>query len=59
MVLEVVRAAIVAYGTPQEVLTGNGSQYVTWRGTSPCTEKRACGSVRRDAPPSSKRRVSF
>jgi hypothetical protein len=34
MVLEVVRAAIAAYGTPQEMLTDNGSQYVTWRGTS-------------------------
>ena len=34
LVLEVVRAAIVAYGTPQEMLTDNGSQYVTWRGTS-------------------------
>ncbi len=34
VVLEVVRAAIVAYGTPQEMLTDNGSQYVTWRGTS-------------------------
>jgi transposase InsO family protein len=34
MVLEVVRAAIVAYSTPQEMLTDNGSQYVTWRGTS-------------------------
>jgi hypothetical protein len=34
MVLEVVRAAIVAYGTPEEMLTDNGSQYVTWRGTS-------------------------
>ncbi len=34
MVLEVVRAAIVAYGTPQEILTDNGSQYVTWRGKS-------------------------
>jgi transposase InsO family protein len=34
MVLEVVRAAIVAYGAPQEMLTDNGSQYVTWRGTS-------------------------
>lgn len=34
LVLEVVRAAIVAYGTPQEILTDNGSQYVTWRGTS-------------------------
>jgi transposase InsO family protein len=34
LVLEVVRAAIAAYGTPQEMLTDNGSQYVTWRGTS-------------------------
>ena len=34
LVLAVVRAAIVAYGTPQEILTDNGSQYVTWRGTS-------------------------
>jgi transposase InsO family protein len=34
LVLEVVRAAIVAHGTPQEMLTDNGSQYVTWRGTS-------------------------
>jgi transposase InsO family protein len=34
MVLEVVRAAIIAHGTPQEMLTDNGSQYVTWRGTS-------------------------
>ncbi len=34
LVLEVVRAAIVAHGTPQEILTDNGSQYVTWRGTS-------------------------
>ena len=34
LVLEVVRAAIAAYGTPQEMLTDNGSQYVTWRGNS-------------------------
>ncbi len=34
LVLEVVRAAIAAHGTPQEMLTDNGSQYVTWRGTS-------------------------
>jgi transposase InsO family protein len=34
MVLEVVRAAMLAYGPPQEMLTDNGSQYVTWRGTS-------------------------
>jgi transposase InsO family protein len=33
-VLEVVRAAIGAYGPPEEILTDNGSQYVTWRGKS-------------------------
>ena len=34
LVLETMRAGIASYGTPQEVLTDNGSQYVTWRGTS-------------------------
>jgi len=34
LVLEVVRAALTAYGTPLEILTDNGSQYITWRGTS-------------------------
>ena len=34
LVLEVLRAALTAYGTPQEILTDNGSQYVTWRGKS-------------------------
>ncbi len=34
LVLEVLRAALLAYGSPQEVLTDNGSQYVTWRGKS-------------------------
>jgi transposase InsO family protein len=34
LVLEVFRAGIASYGTPEEVLTDNGSQYVTWRGTS-------------------------
>jgi transposase InsO family protein len=33
LVLEV-RAAITSHGTPQEILTDNGSQYVTWRGKS-------------------------
>jgi transposase InsO family protein len=32
LVLEVLRAAIASYGAPEEVLTDNGSQYVTWRG---------------------------
>jgi len=34
LVIETLRAGIGAYGTPQEVLTDNGSQYITWRGTS-------------------------
>jgi transposase len=34
LVLEVLRAAITSYGNPQEILTDNGSQYVTWRGKS-------------------------
>lgn len=34
LVLEVLRAAIGSYGPPDEVLTDNGSQYVTWRGKS-------------------------
>jgi transposase InsO family protein len=34
LVLEVLRAGIASYGTPEEILTDNGSQYVTWRGKS-------------------------
>jgi transposase InsO family protein len=34
LVIEVLRAAIAAYGVPAEVLTDNGTQYVTWRGKS-------------------------
>jgi len=34
LVLEVLRSAIVSYGTPEEILTDNGTQYVTWRGKS-------------------------
>jgi transposase InsO family protein len=34
LVLEVLRAAIASYGPPEEVLTDNGPQYVTWRGKS-------------------------
>ena len=34
LVLEVFRAGVTSYGTPQEVLTDNGSQYITWRGKS-------------------------
>jgi transposase InsO family protein len=34
LVLEVLRAGLTNYGPPEEVLTDNGSQYVTWRGKS-------------------------
>jgi transposase InsO family protein len=34
LVLEVLRASLTAYGTPEEILTDNGSQYITWRGKS-------------------------
>jgi len=34
LVLEVLRASVGSYGPPEEVLTDNGSQYVTWRGKS-------------------------
>ena len=34
LVIEVLRAAIANYQAPAEVLTDNGSQYVTWRGKS-------------------------
>ncbi len=34
LVLEVFRAGITSCGSPEEVLTDNGTQYVTWRGKS-------------------------
>jgi transposase InsO family protein len=39
LVLEVFRAAIAGFGTPEEVLTDNGTQYVTWRGKSAFTKE--------------------
>ena len=48
LVLEVLRAGITSYGTPQEILTDNGSQYITWRGKSAFTrelEKRGIQQV--------------
>src|SRR5438105_351941 len=48
LVLEVLRAALTSQGTPQEILTDNGSQYVTWRGKSAFTkelEKRGIKQV--------------
>lgn len=34
LVLEVLRAGISSYNPPEEILTDNGSQYITWRGKS-------------------------
>src|SRR6516165_2896634 len=34
LVLEVLRAALTSYGAPEEILTDNGDQCVTWRGKS-------------------------
>ena len=48
LVLEVLRAAITGHGTPEEILTDNGAQYVTWRGKSAFTrelEKRGIQQV--------------
>src|SRR5271157_5880641 len=48
LVLEVCRAGLTSYGAPQEILTDNGTQYVTWRGKSAFTkelEKRGIKQV--------------
>ena len=48
LVLEVWRAAIAGFGTPEEVLTDNGTQYVTWRGKGAFTrecEKRGIKQI--------------
>lgn len=34
LVIECLRAGIASWGAPEEVLTDNGTQYVTWRGKS-------------------------
>jgi transposase InsO family protein len=34
LVIEVLRSSLAAYGAPGEILTDNGTQYVTWRGKS-------------------------
>jgi transposase InsO family protein len=48
LVLEVLRSGIASYQAPEEILTDNGSQYVTWRGKSAFTkelEKRGIKQV--------------
>jgi len=39
LVIETLRAAIAAYGAPEEVLSDNGPQYATWRGKSRFTKE--------------------
>jgi transposase InsO family protein len=48
LVLEALEAGIASYGPPEEILTDNGPQYVTWRGKSQFTkhlEKRGVRQV--------------
>jgi transposase InsO family protein len=48
LVIEVLRASLAGYGAPEEILTDNGSQYVTWRGKSAFTrelEKRGIKQI--------------
>jgi len=48
LVREVLEAGIASYGVPEEVLTDNGPQYVTWRGKSQFTrhlEKRGIQQI--------------
>jgi transposase InsO family protein len=48
LVLEVLEAGISAWGPPEEILTDNGPQYVTWRGKSRFTrhlEKRGIKQI--------------
>jgi transposase InsO family protein len=46
LVLEVLRVGLASYGTPEEILTDNGSQYVTWRGKSAFTKELAKQGIR-------------
>jgi hypothetical protein len=46
LVIEVLRAAISSYQAPEEVLTDNGAQYVTWRGRSAFQKELARRGIR-------------
>jgi transposase InsO family protein len=46
LVIEVLRSAITNYGPPEEVLTDNGPQYVTWRGQSAFRKELEARGVR-------------
>ena len=48
LVIEVLRSAIASYQAPEEVLTDNGAQYITWRGKGAFTrelEKRGITQI--------------
>ncbi len=48
LVIEVLRSAIASYQSPEEVLTDNGAQYITWRGKGAFTrecEKRGITQI--------------
>lgn len=48
LVLEALEAGIASYGPPEEILTDNGPQYITWRGKSQFTkhlEKRGVRQI--------------
>ncbi len=46
LVIEVLRAGIASYQAPTEILTDNGSQYITWRGKSAFTRECAARGIR-------------
>jgi transposase InsO family protein len=46
LVIEVLRAAMTNYGPPEEVLTDNGPQFVTWRGKSAFTKELEARGIR-------------
>lgn len=48
LVIEVLRASIASYQAPEEILTDNGAQYITWRGKGAFTrelEKRGIRQI--------------
>jgi len=46
LVIEVLRSAIANFSSPQEVLTDNGPQYVTWRGKSQFSRELEARGIR-------------
>ena len=46
LVIEVLRSAMANFGAPEEVLTDNGPQYVTWRGKSQFTRELESRGIR-------------